>query len=122
MLSWGQLRSRCVYNSILRLATLFFIKLSLTEAINEKQWHAFFLLIFMSFVDEAIIRSIISLRNDQLRRVCLQKSDHKKPNHRSKYGGFLSFELVVNDLLFWIKLLSLSVHFSKKERFLSVRS
>ena len=55
-------------NSALRLTTLFFIKLSITEAINEERWHVS-CLILMSFIDETMIRSIISLRNDQLYRV-----------------------------------------------------
>ena len=34
-------KSPCLYNSVLRLSTVFFVKLSLTGAINKKRWHVF---------------------------------------------------------------------------------
>ena len=61
------LKSFCLYNSVLRLSTVFFIKPSLTGAINKKRWHVFSINLNV-FVAETIIRSIISSRNDRLRK------------------------------------------------------
>ena len=45
----------------------------------------------MSYIDEAKIRSITLMRNNQLLRVPLENPDHQKPNYPSKYGGFSKF-------------------------------
>ena len=39
----GKLGTPCLYNSVIYLAALFFIKLSLTEAIKEKWWFVFWI-------------------------------------------------------------------------------
>ena len=87
-----------------------------------KSGDMYFRFILISFIDVAIIRSFIPLKKDRLHRVPLQNLDHQKPNQRSKYVGFSSFKLVINKFLLQINLLSLSLHYTRKERFLNARS
>ena len=47
------------------------------------------------------------MRDDQLHTVLLQNSEHQKPDYRSKYGDFSSFELVINAFLLQIKFIKL---------------